>query len=77
MTNKNVKFVWTDLHKKAFEKIKKNICQQVMLTFPDFSKPFHIYTDVSDTQLGVNTSGNASAQIPQLPLGDNSPPWGR
>jgi hypothetical protein len=22
-----------------------------MLTFPDFSKPFHIYTDVSDTQL--------------------------
>jgi hypothetical protein len=25
----------------------------------------------------VNTSGKASAQIPQLPLGDDSPPWGR
>jgi hypothetical protein len=25
----------------------------------------------------VNTSGKAGAQIPQLPLGDNSPPWGR
>jgi hypothetical protein len=24
----------------------------------------------------VNTSGKASAQKPQLPLGDNSPPWG-
>jgi hypothetical protein len=24
----------------------------------------------------VNTSGKASAQVPQLPLGDNSPPWG-
>jgi hypothetical protein len=24
----------------------------------------------------VNTSGRASAQIPQLPLGDNSSPWG-
>jgi hypothetical protein len=24
-----------------------------MLTFPDFSKPFHIYTDASDTQLGA------------------------
>jgi hypothetical protein len=24
----------------------------------------------------VNTSGKAGAQIPQLPLGDNSPPWG-
>jgi hypothetical protein len=24
----------------------------------------------------VNTSGKAGAQIPQLPLGDKSPPWG-
>jgi hypothetical protein len=28
-------------------------------------------------EVAVNTSGKASAQIPQLPLGDNSPPWGR
>jgi uncharacterized coiled-coil protein SlyX len=26
--------------------------------------------------VNVNTSGKAGAQIPQLPLGDNSPPWG-
>jgi hypothetical protein len=26
---------------------------------------------------GVNTSGKAGAQIPQLPLGDDSSPWGR
>jgi hypothetical protein len=25
----------------------------------------------------VNTSGKAGAQIPHLPLGDDSPPWGR
>jgi hypothetical protein len=25
----------------------------------------------------VNTSGKAGAQIPQLPLGGDSPPWGR
>jgi hypothetical protein len=24
-----------------------------MLTYPDFSKPFHIYTDSSDTQIGT------------------------
>jgi hypothetical protein len=25
----------------------------------------------------VNTSGKAGSQIPQLPLGDDSSPWGR
>jgi hypothetical protein len=25
----------------------------------------------------VNTSGKAGAQIPHLPLGDDSSPWGR
>jgi hypothetical protein len=42
MTSKNVKFNWTDERQQAF-----------MLTFPDFSKPFHIYTDASDKQLGA------------------------
>jgi hypothetical protein len=53
MTSKNIKFNWTDQHQKAFENIKKIICREVMLTFPDFSKPFHIYTDASDKQLGT------------------------
>jgi hypothetical protein len=33
-----------------------------------------LYPDVCRA---VNTSGKAGAQIPQLPLGDNSTPWGR
>jgi hypothetical protein len=33
-------------------------------------------TDASPIAI-VNTSGKASAQIPQLPLGDDSSPWGR
>jgi hypothetical protein len=53
MTSKNVKFNWTDEHQKAFENIKKIICREVMLDFRDFSKPFHIYTDASDKQLGA------------------------
>jgi hypothetical protein len=35
-----------------FKDIKQIICREVMLTFPDFYKPFHIYTAASDTQLG-------------------------
>jgi hypothetical protein len=33
--------------------IKKIICTEVMLTFPDSSKPFHVYTDASNKQLGA------------------------
>jgi hypothetical protein len=51
--SKNVKFNWTDEHQKAFENIKKIICREVMLTFPDFYKPFHFNTDASDKQLGA------------------------
>jgi hypothetical protein len=28
------------------------------------------------TTATINTSGKAGAQIPHLPLGDDSPPWG-
>jgi hypothetical protein len=52
MTSKNVKFIWTYEHQKDFDNIRNIICIEVMLTFPDFSKPFHIYTDASDKQLG-------------------------
>jgi hypothetical protein len=45
MTSKKFKFNCTDEHQKAFENIRKIICREVMLTFPDFSKPFNIYTD--------------------------------
>jgi hypothetical protein len=52
ITSENAKFNWTDEHQKAFENVKNIICREVILTFPDFSKPFNICTDVSDKQLG-------------------------
>jgi hypothetical protein len=42
MTSKNVKFNWTDEHQKEFKNIKKIICREVILTFPDVSKPLNI-----------------------------------
>jgi hypothetical protein len=53
MTSKSIKFNWTDEHQKAFDNIKKIMCREVMSTFPDFAKPFHVYTEVSDKQLGA------------------------
>jgi hypothetical protein len=42
-------------HQQAFDKIKKVIGKEVLLCYPDFNKPvdFHLYTDVSDHQLGA------------------------
>jgi hypothetical protein len=32
--------------------MKAIICCEVLLTYPDFNKPFHIHTDASHYQLG-------------------------
>jgi hypothetical protein len=54
-----------NIHKNAGNKnasFSNEICQSVH----DFVK-----------EKGVNNLGKAGAQIPQLPLGDDSSPWGR
>ena len=43
----------TDVHQKAFDRIKKLVYKETLLSFPDFSKHFDIYTDASHTQLGA------------------------
>jgi hypothetical protein len=55
LTSSKVKFEWRSSHKQAFDKIKKVIVTeiQVLLCYPDFNKPFHLYTDASDHQLGA------------------------
>jgi hypothetical protein len=40
-------------------------------------KNFFTANDVEYQLAPVNTSGKAGAQIPHLPLGNDSPPWGR
>jgi hypothetical protein len=44
-------FEWFTEHQHAFENVKHIICREVMLSYPDFSKPFHIYTDTSDDDI--------------------------
>jgi len=53
LTSSKVKFEWLSTHQQAFDKIKKVIGTEVLLSYPDFNKPFQIYTDASDHQLGA------------------------
>ncbi len=50
---------WESIHQQAFDNIKATIAKEVVLAYPDFTKPFKIYTDASTMQLGsVITQGN-------------------
>jgi hypothetical protein len=44
---------WDLIHQKAFDDVKATIIKEVVLAYPDFSKPFEIYTDSSTLQLGA------------------------
>ncbi len=50
---------WESIHQQAFDNVKATIAKEVVKAYPDFTKPFEIYTDASTTQLGeVITQGN-------------------
>ena len=53
LTSDKVPFKWTEVHQHAFDEMKRIIAKETLLTYPDFSKPFHIQTDASDLQLGA------------------------
>ena len=53
LTSKSSKWKWTEVEDTAFKDIKNVIAREVMLSYPDFSKPFVIHTDASHRQLGA------------------------
>ena len=60
LTSKQAKWEWTDVHQKSFEKMKKLVAREVLLSYPNFNDVFEIHTDASATQLGAVISQKGS-----------------
>ena len=52
-SQKSGNVVWSAECQQAFDTIKAILSSDVLLCYPDHSKPFHVYTDASDLQLGT------------------------
>jgi hypothetical protein len=50
---KKLPWRWDPIHQQAFDDVKATIANDVLLAYPDFTKPFEIYTDASTMQLGA------------------------
>ena len=52
LNKKHAPFIWTDECQKAFDTLKDRLCNAPVLAYPDFSKPFALFTDASDDCIG-------------------------
>ena len=52
LVGKGKKCEWGPAQQQAFEEIKRVMSKETILAYPDYTKPFHIYTDASNYQLG-------------------------
>lgn len=53
LTMKGASFRWTSSCQEAFHALKVSLMSEPILTCPNFSLPFMLYTDASDTGLGA------------------------
>ena len=52
LTRKGVVFEWSSDCEAAFQMLKYRLCSPPILAYPDFSRPFHLYTDASQSAVG-------------------------
>jgi hypothetical protein len=53
LLKKNIPYVWSEDQQAAFEKLKTCLMTPPILAYPDFDRPFLLYTDASTFALGA------------------------
>jgi hypothetical protein len=53
LTNKNEKFRWENEQEKPFQALKDILSTEPLLIYPDFSQPFTVACDASNTAVGA------------------------
>ena len=51
-TSSKIPFTWLPSDKVAYKAIQQAFAEAVLVAFPDFDKPFEVYSDASGTQIG-------------------------
>lgn len=65
LLKKNTPFVWTSEHQRAFENLRDCLCNEPILRYPDFKKPFIVTTDASNQALGaILSQGEIGKDLP-------------
>lgn len=52
-TSKTIDWNWTEIEEAAFQAVKREIENAAILTFPNYERPFVVYTDASGTGIGA------------------------
>jgi len=53
LLKKDIPFEWAEKQQNAFDRLKDRLQTSPILRYPDFEKPFIVYTDASGTGLGA------------------------
>lgn len=65
LLKRDIKFTWSDECQKSFDTLKKALCSEPILKYPDFTKPFLLTADASNKALGaILSQGEIGQDLP-------------
>lgn len=65
LLKKDRRFYWETTHTLAFNQLRKSLCSEPILQYPDFTRPFILTTDASGYAIGgVLSQGNIGKDLP-------------